>query len=102
MLYRTHHGVVATPDHRNVDGIADTFEFFTATDLGAARAVVEKRGIELVLICPAERESRQYLGPDEATLLQLLIEGAPPVWLRPVLLPEKLGEAYRLFEVGFR
>jgi hypothetical protein len=99
LLYRTHHSVVATPDHANAEGIADTLAFFAATEPEAARAIAAKRRIELVLLCPAERESRQYLMEGETSLLARLIAGAPPDWLEPVPLPDTLGVDYRLFAV---
>ncbi|MDP6706997.1 MAG: hypothetical protein QF893_11690 [Alphaproteobacteria bacterium] len=99
LLYRTHHSVVATPDHANAEGIADTLAFFAAADPEAARTVAAKRGIELLLLCPAERESRQYLREGEASLLARLIAGAPPPWLAPMPLPGTLGDDYLLFEV---
>ncbi len=99
ILYRTRHEVVATPYHRNT-GLLDTYDVFSATDDRTARQIVERRGIDLVLICSLNAEAARYLAPDGApTLYRRLDEGEPPGWLRALPLPAPLGDAYRLFEV---
>ena len=98
LLYRTRHSVVATPYHQNQAGLLDTLDFFGARDDGAARAIAEARGLDLVLACPKDEESGLYR-KGGATLLTRLEAGAPPVWLAPAALPPALAADYRLYEV---
>src|SRR3546814_11260315 len=60
LLYRTRHRVIGTPYHRNGDGIFDGYRILATTDFDAARAAVDERRIDLVLLSrsPAERAFR--------------------------------------------
>ena len=62
IVYRSPHAVVATPYQRNTAGILDTYDFFAATDEAQAREIVDRRGIELVLLCRHGNEAQQYQG----------------------------------------
>ena len=100
IMYRTPHGVVASLYLKGYEGLRDLNRFFAATDETAARAVLEKRAIELIAVCPAfgiEWMSAKDLGP--GTLYDRLIAGRPPAWIREAALPED-AKAYRLFEVS--
>jgi len=99
LLYWTPHEVVATPYHRNAAGILDTYDFFAAVDPEAARQIVQRRGIEWVLLCPRGSESLLYRRAGAVTLLDRLRRDEAPAWLRPVALPGALGREYRLYEV---
>lgn len=97
ILYRTGARVVATPYHRNAEGILDVARFMGATDPAAARDVVERRGVDLVLVCgPAP--SLAGVG-SRGTLRTRLLGGEPPSWLRPVPLELAGGTGFRLYEV---
>jgi hypothetical protein len=99
LLYRTPHRVVATPDHRNPDGIIDALRFLTATNTEQAKAIVQRRQLDLVMICPGSPEDRLFRGKDEQTLFDRLVAGQTPSWLAEV--PFEAGSigGYRLFEV---
>jgi hypothetical protein len=98
LLYRTHHRVVATPNHRNGAGLADAHDFFAAADADAARYIAMRRRVDLVLIC-ADLARRPYYGAGGGEILwdRLRLE-TPPDWLRPVHLPAELGD-WKLYEV---
>lgn len=99
LLYRTPHAVVATPYHRNRDGILDTIDFFTAIDDRQALSIATNRGLELILICPRDRENAMYRRDGDApTLIQRLIAGDAPDWLRERRLPDGIPD-FRLFEI---
>ncbi len=99
ILYRTPHEVIGTGSHRNVTGTIDTYDIFYATDDRAARAIVERRGIHLILICPSASDLIGTLPADGGTSFYRRLEnGVLPGWLRLVPLPAYL-EAFRLFEV---
>ena len=100
LLYRTQHAVLAAPYHRNAPGILDVYRLFSAVDPAVSTAIVDARGIELVLLCPSARERLFYGGAAEGlTLYQRLLEGRQPHWLTPVALPDALAESFRLFRV---
>jgi hypothetical protein len=99
LIYRTPHGFVATPYHRNTDGILDAYDFFAATEPEKAAGILRRRGIDLVLICPAFPEQRMYLDGQATTVFERLRDGAPPAWLRPLELPPQLAGQWRLYRV---
>ncbi len=87
ILYRSQHDVIATPYFRNAQGGRDTIAFFQAKDPKIAYDIATGRRIDLVLTCPADRESRIY-GPRPEL----------PIWLRPLELPPQLRQ-WRLYKV---
>jgi hypothetical protein len=100
LLYRTRHGVVATPYHRNVSGILDIYRLFSAVDPAQSRAIVEARGIELLLLCPRPGRAAYYAPPTPgATFYQSLLDGRSPSWVTQVSLPDGLAGPFRLFQV---
>ena len=100
IVYRSPHAVVATPYQRNTAGILDTYDFFAATEEARAREIVDRRGIELVLLCRHGNESQQYKGKgSERTVYDRLLSGDAPTWLRPWPLPDDLAGNHALFEV---
>ncbi|MDP6830880.1 MAG: hypothetical protein QF512_07925 [Alphaproteobacteria bacterium] len=87
ILYRSRHDVIATPYFRNAQGGRDALAFFGAQDPKTAYDIATGRRIDLVLTCPADRESRIY---DPRPTL--------PIWLRPMELPPHLRQ-WRLYKV---
>ncbi|WP_193370500.1 hypothetical protein [Pelagibius marinus] len=100
LLYRTHHRVVGTPYHRNAEGILDGYQALATADAAAARAVIEQRHVDLVLLCRTSAERAFYApaGSGENLYLQL-DRGTPPEWLAPVALPDGLRDQARLYRV---
>lgn len=86
MLY-TPHEVVAAPYHRNQQGVRDTFRFFN-DPIADARAILDARGIGLVVLCPPMAEVRGL--PDRAadSFANLYAEHRLPAWLQDVSLPD--------------
>ena len=100
ILYRTHHEVIATPDHRNWQGILDTYAIMTAAHDEDALKIIRERKINLILLCPEANEEEFYSMPNqESTFYRRLCEGAIPPWVRPISLPPDLSHSFRLFEV---
>lgn len=92
LIWRTPHGVLGTPFHRNQDGILDGRAFFDALDDDAARARAARRGATAVVHCPLlAREN------PPGSLGQRLAAGTAPTWLLPVPVP---NTALRLFRIG--
>lgn len=97
LLWRTPHAVVSSPYHRNGSGIGDALDFFGASDEAAARAIAERRGVGLVLACPAEPETGKYRRGGRS-LMDDLEQGRAPAWLEPLEIPPAL-QAFRLYRV---
>ncbi len=99
LLYRTRHKVVGTPYHRNAAGIVDVYRAFASAGHRESRRVVQRRRVDLILLCPNQGDMDVYHlnKGDDAFYLQL-IDGRVPPWLRPVELPAQMGH-FRLFEV---
>lgn len=99
LLYRTRHGIVGTLYHRNIAGIGDTLRAFTAKDDTVARSIINRRGIDLVAICPAVgNDGLVRASTESSAFYQRLATDAAPAWLREVSLPRE-ASAFRLFEV---
>ncbi len=100
LLYRTRHQVVAAPYHRNVSGILDIYRLFSAVDPEQGRAIVDARGIELLLLCPSPARAAYYAPRTPgAALYQRLLDGRSPSWVIQVPLPDGLAGPFRLFRV---
>ncbi len=100
LLYRTEHGVVGAPYHRNARGILDIHRIFAATDAAESKSLLDARGIELVLLCPSRREELLYSSEAEgATLYERLLDDRTPEWMELVALPEGLAARFRLYRV---
>jgi hypothetical protein len=92
----THHDAVAGPYHRNQAEILDTMRAFRGT-ADAARAIVERRAIDYVLICPNLSESTIYATEAKTGFYMQLNKGEVPGWLEPVALPAK--SPYKMWRV---
>lgn len=97
ILWFTHHRVIATPYHRNHDGILALRHVFSAADDGRAKAIVDMRDVDLLLLCPNASE-KAFAAKSGSTLYKRIVAGSGPAWLKRVALPEKLA-AFRLFSV---
>lgn len=92
MLY-TPHEVVAAPYHRNQQGVRDTFRFFN-DPIADARAILDARGIGLVVLCPAMAELRGLPGRAQDSFANLYAAGTLPSWLSDVSLPDSPLKVY--------
>jgi hypothetical protein len=92
----THHDAVAGPYHRNGRDIIDVMRAFRGSAENA-RATVERRGIDYVLICPGLSESTIYSSQAKQGFYMQLVRGRIPAWLQPVPLPAK--SPYRMWRV---
>ena len=93
VAWRTGQGVVGSPYQRNLDGGVDTLAVLGATDVNAARAVVNTRGVDVIAVCRDVGGARRY---SKETLFARLFDGRHPAWLRPVPVPE---ESFAIMEV---
>jgi len=104
ILYRTEHKVLSTPHatgtpHRNGQGILDTYDIMTADTNEKALELIQKRKIDLILLCLKSSESAYYSKPGQtSTFYKRLREDTIPNWLRKVELPSDLSSSFLLFE----
>lgn len=96
LIALTHHDAVAGPYHRNGGDIVDVMRAFRGS-AEAARATVERRRIDYVLICPGLSESTVYASQARQGFYMQLARGKVPDWLQPVPLPAK--SPYRMWRV---
>src|SRR5690606_4206936 len=77
ILAFTPHAAAGAPYHRNEDGVRDTFAFFNGPP-AEALALLERRGITIVAICPAMPEIRGMADADPASFARLYAAGTLP------------------------
>jgi hypothetical protein len=92
----THHDAVAGPYHRNGRDIIDVMRAFRGS-AEAARATIERRRIDYVLVCPGLSESTIYASQAKGGFYTQLAAGKAPDWLEPMPLPAK--SPYRMWRV---
>ena len=95
MLLFTAHEVVAAPYHRDSEGVRDSFAFFSGP-IEAGRAILERRGISLVVICPQLPELRGMGEVAADSFVRLYPKGQLPAWLVDRSFP---GAALKVFAV---
>lgn len=118
LLFRTPHRVIG--GNFNVPANRDVFDFFNARNESRPRAILRKWDIDLVLVCRsvppflagldrpklgktaflrpgADGNLRLVSDPERPTLIEKLVNGRAPGWLKPVEIPRV--KDYLLFEV---
>lgn len=102
LLYRTHHEVIATPYHRNAEGVLYVRTLMQSASHDDARTQLLERGVDWVLLEPDSSEAGFYRREDEEPgWYQMLRLGVLPPWLDRIPLPDSLNR-YELFEVRLR
>ena len=95
LVWQTGYDVVGAP-YGNAEALTDTRQVLMARSDGAARAVIERRGIDLIVVCRFSGKNRLYGAGDESRLIARLIREQPPAWLERVELPPDLSATFRL------
>jgi hypothetical protein len=100
IMYRTPHAVLATPMHRNAAGILSTYRLMTAADDASAKAIIDSRSVDLILLCPDSGERGFFAsGNSEDTFYNRLMDAKLPTWIHALPLPDSLAKHFRLFAV---
>jgi hypothetical protein len=102
ILYRTPHQVISTPYHRNADGILDAMAFFKSTDETKALAILNKRKVDLLVVCPGSSETSYYRSLNTATTFYDRLLTSPPNWLRRKAVSDKVAKGFLVFEVDVK
>lgn len=92
----THHNAIAGPYHRNGDAILDIHKVFRGQPRNA-RAIMQRHGATMLLICPNMSESTIYVAQNPNGFYVQLAKGQVPDWLEPVALPAR--SPYKLWRV---
>jgi len=100
ILYRTRHSVVSAPYHRDGPGIWDSYRIFSTQDEAESRAIITRRGVDLLILCPSAVE-RRFFGYDGGTgnVYRRLLAGRGPEWLTPVALPVEQNSGFMIYRV---
>jgi len=92
LLYRTRHNLIATPNHRNADGMLFLYDTMNAP-ASESRQWLDRKNITLVILCPTSHEAGFYNQENpRGTLYQDLTAGKIPDTLQKIPVPENLGE----------
>ena len=95
LVYRTPHHFLAVPYHRNGETIFDTYTLLTATEFSTSRALLNKYGIDYILICPNASDKSYFQDSEEASVLyNRLVNGDLPDELVAINVPKP----WKLFE----
>ncbi|HEY0627224.1 MAG TPA: AcrB/AcrD/AcrF family protein [Allosphingosinicella sp.] len=92
----TRHKAIAGPYHRNGQDIIDIMHAFRGTPENA-RATIERRNVDYVLICPNLSESTIYRSEAPKGFYVQLTKGQVPAWLEPIDLGK--DSPYRMWRV---
>lgn len=96
LIVLTHHDAIAGPYHRNGAAILDVQHAFKGTPQ-EARAIMNRHGATLLLICPNMAESTNYRAKAKGGFYDQLAHGARFDWLEPVAL--KKTTPFRVFRI---
>lgn len=92
----THHKAIAGPYHRNGAAILDIHHAFDGPP-DQARAIAQRHGATLLLVCPFFAESTLYRSRSPKGFYARLEKGERFPWLEPMPLPK--GSPYRLWRI---
>jgi hypothetical protein len=96
LLAYTHHSVVATGHHRNMEGMRTAILGFVS-DPDKARPIVTGTSARYLAYCSGENEVKKYILRNRHSLMAALEHGAPPNWLEPV--PMRKGELIHVYRI---
>lgn len=79
ILYRTEASIIASPYHRNHDGILDAHTVLNCEDESIAQTILEQRNVSWIVVGITETEASYYDG-ENSLYSRILAETLPP-WL---------------------
>lgn len=95
LLLATPDTVLATGHHRGAKAMREVIDAFTGLD-AQAHAIVRRRRIDYVVLCPDLGEPALYAHTAPGGLAAHLLAGHAPTWLRPVT---RLGDGLQIWRV---
>ncbi len=83
IIVMTHHRIIASGHHRNAEAMRDVISLFLARP-DDARAIIDRRRIDYVVVCPGLPETHFYRDYSPRGLSAQLVDRRIPDWLEPV------------------
>lgn len=101
ILFRTRHAIFSVPSHRYHPGFADAVKILSALDDETARALIEARNVDLIVVERSDGSGRytEHPSPDASIFYRRLYRGQLPEWIEPVPLPAPLRRSFKLLRV---
>jgi len=100
LIYRTGQEAVASPYHRNAEGVLFVYDAMTSEDFEMSRRMLRGRGVTLLLLSPDSPEKSFYAQSGRKhSLYQKILDGKIPEWLEEIPLPTPLAKVFRLLKV---
>lgn len=96
LLVYTHHNVVATGHHRNVEGMKDVISAMLAPPK-QARKIIDSTHARYFVYCDGANEVRTYAKARPDGLMAQIAGGHVPDWLKPV--PMRPGEPIKVYRI---
>jgi len=102
LLYRTDYNYIATPYHRNDQGILYNYRIMIEVDLTRVQDMLTERHVDLIILRPESAESGFYnQATDELTFYKRIIAGDKPDFLEAIDLPDELGDGFIVYRVKY-
>lgn len=100
LLYRTDYNYIATPYHRNDQGILFNYNVMAEKDLDKVEAMLAERAVGLIIICPHSMEGQFYKKTaDRSTFYERLADGKTPPFLKEIEMPADLQDDYHSYRI---
>ena len=90
ILARTHHDVIAAPNHRNAEANARVYRFFTS-DLTTGQGYARELRADYLVFCPDAPETMKIVSFAPGGLLAQLRAGRIPAWLEEASSGQRRG-----------
>ena len=105
IMFRTPHSVFSIPNHRRQSGYDDTFHALTAKSDATARAIIERRQVDLIVMCRHGAIAQQFhrgaysVNAEGPVFSERLLAGEIPSWLKQIALPDDLDDRFLVLAV---
>jgi hypothetical protein len=101
LLYRTDFNLIATPYHRNDQGILYSYQVMAANSFEQAEVMLKERPVDLIILSPESYEKYFYQKtPDQSTFYEHLISGEKPAFLDEIKLDQELSQHFIIYRVN--
>lgn len=100
LLYRTNYNVIATPYHRNDQGIMFNYLVMAAESNEQAYKMLKERSVDLLILCPESGEKEYYKKtPAMNTFYEQLVSGKKPAFLEEIDLSLELNKIFKVYRI---
>jgi hypothetical protein len=100
LLYRTSYNIIASPYHRNDQGILFSYNVMAAEDSEQVHKMLKERLVDLLIICPDSGEKHFYKNTAaKNTFYEQLVSGKIPSFIEEVNLPDDLNNSFKAYRL---